>query len=87
MDITDIASTDEMKTEQSKNILISIKGNGNALSGNIQLNLDVGVQRFTWLGEINVLELTTVSTSLSSSLTMVDLRPSAWSGSHPAGQS
>ena len=44
-------------TEQSKNILISIQGNGNALSGPIQLNLDVGVQRFSWTGDISIPEL------------------------------
>ena len=54
-------------TEQSKNILISIQGNGNAISGDIQLNLDVGVQRFTWLGEINVLELPQPSLTFSES--------------------
>ena len=47
-------------TEQSKNILISIQGNELLISGDIQLNLDVGVQRFTWLGEINVWNFPTV---------------------------
>ena len=52
-------------TEQSKNILISIQGNGNALSGPIQLNLDVGAQRFSWASEINVLELPQPSVTFS----------------------
>ena len=75
-------------TEQSKNILISIKGNGNALSGDIQLNLDVGVQRFTWLGEINVLELPQPSLTFSE-LQFEDGRTfdhPFGPGSHPAGQ-
>ena len=52
-------------TEQSKNILISIQGNGNALSGPIQLNLDLGVQRFSWSGELNVLDLPQPSLTFS----------------------
>lgn len=52
-------------TEQSKNILISIQGNGNALSGPIQLNLDVGVQRFSWNGELDVLDLPQPSLTFS----------------------
>ena len=75
-------------TEQSKNILISIQGNGNALSGDIQLNLDVDNQRFTWLGEINVLNLP------HPSLTFAELEFEDGQtfdhpfgpGSHPAGQ-
>ena len=75
-------------TEQSKNILISIQGNGNAISGDIQLNLDVGVQRFTWLGEINVLELPQPSLTFSD-LQFEDGRTfdhPFGPGSHPAGQ-
>ena len=75
-------------TEQSKNILISIQGNGNALSGDIQLNLDVDNQRFTWVGEINVLNLP------QPSLTFAELEFEDGQtfdhpfgpGSHPAGQ-
>ncbi|MDP6224161.1 MAG: S8 family serine peptidase, partial [Candidatus Poseidoniaceae archaeon] len=52
-------------TEQSKNILISIQGNGNALSGPIQLNLDVGAQRFSWSGVIDVLKLPQPSLTFS----------------------
>ncbi|MGB1914142.1 MAG: S8 family serine peptidase [Candidatus Poseidoniaceae archaeon] len=75
-------------TEQSKNILISIQGNGNALSGNIQLNLDVDVQRFTWVGEINVLQLPQPSLTFSE-LEFEDGRTfdhPFGPGSHPAGQ-
>ena len=52
-------------TEQSKNILISIQGNGNALSGPIQLNLDVGAQRFSWSGDLDVLKLPQPSLTFS----------------------
>ena len=52
-------------TEQSKNILISIQGNGNALSGPIQLNLDVGAQRFSWAGNLDVLKLPQPSLTFS----------------------
>ena len=52
-------------TEQSKNILISIQGNGNALSGPIQLNLDVGTERFSWSDTLNVLELPQPSLTFS----------------------
>ena len=52
-------------TEQSKNILISIQGNGNALSGPIQFNLDVGAERFSWSDTLNVLELPQPSLTFS----------------------
>ena len=75
-------------TEQSKNILLSIQGNGNALSGPIQLNLDVGAQRFSWASEINVLELPQPSVTFSQ-LQFEDGQTfdhPFGPGSHPAGQ-
>jgi len=75
-------------TEQSKNILVSIKGNGNALSGPIQLNLDVDAQRFSWAGQIDVLELPQPSLTFSE-LEFEDGRTfdhPFGPGSHPVGQ-
>ena len=75
-------------TEQSKNILLSIQGNGNALSGPIQLNLDVGTQRFSWTGTIEVLELPQPSLTFSK-LEFADGRTfdhPFGPGSHPVGQ-
>ena len=75
-------------TEQSKNILISIQGNGNALSGPIQLNLDVGVQRFSWSGAIDVLDLPQPSLTFSE-LEFEDGQTfdhPFGPGAHPAGQ-
>ena len=75
-------------TERSKNIIISIQGNGNALSGPIQLNLDVGAQRFGWTGEINVLELPQPLLTFSE-LEFEDGRTfdhPFGPGSHPVGQ-
>jgi hypothetical protein len=75
-------------TEQSKNILISIQGNGNALSGPIQLNLDVGVQRFSWTGDIDVLDLPQPSLTFSE-LEFADGQTfdhPFGPGAHPAGQ-
>ena len=62
---TSLQPFDMIWTEQSKNILISIKGNGNALSGSIQLNLDVGAQRFSWSQQLNVLQLPNPSLTFS----------------------
>ena len=75
-------------TEQSKNILLSIQGNGNALSGPIQLNLDVGTQRFSWTDTIEVLELPQPSLTFSK-LEFTDGRTfdhPFGPGSHPVGQ-
>ena len=75
-------------TEQSKNILLSIQGNGNALSGPIQLNLDVGTQRFSWTDTIEVLELPQPSLTFSK-LEFADGRTfdhPFGPGSHPVGQ-
>ena len=44
-------------TENSKNILISIVGNGDALSGQITLNLDNGSDRYSWSSDFEVLAL------------------------------
>ena len=44
-------------TDNSKNILISIVGNGDALSGQITLNLDNGSDRYSWSGDLEVLAL------------------------------
>ena len=44
-------------TDNSKNILISIVGNGDALSGQITLNLDNGSDRYSWSSELEVLAL------------------------------
>ena len=44
-------------TDNSKNILISIVGNGDALSGQITLNLDNGSDRYSWSSTLEVLAL------------------------------
>ena len=44
-------------TDNSKNILISIAGNGDALSGQITLNLDNGSDRYSWSSTLEVLAL------------------------------
>ena len=44
-------------TDNSKNILISIVGNGDALSGQLTLNLDNGSDRYSWSGDLEVLAL------------------------------
>ena len=44
-------------TDNSKNILISIVGNGDALSGQLTLNLDNGSDRYSWSGDFEVLAL------------------------------
>ena len=44
-------------TDNSKNILISIVGNGDALSGQITLNLDNGSDRYSWSSVLEVLSL------------------------------
>lgn len=74
--------------EQSKNILVSIQGNGDALSGPIQLNLDVASERFTWTGEIDVLKLPQPSLTFTE-LEFEDGRTfdhPFGPGSHPVGQ-
>ena len=44
-------------TDNSKNILISILGNGDALSGQLTLNLDNGSDRYSWSSDLEVLAL------------------------------
>ena len=44
-------------TDNSKNILISIVGNGDALSGQLTLNLDNGSDRYSWSSDLEVLAL------------------------------
>ena len=44
-------------TDNSKNILISIVGNGDALSGQLTLNLDNGSDRYSWSSVLEVLAL------------------------------
>ena len=44
-------------TDNSKNILISIVGNGDALSGQLTLNLDNGSDRYSWSSNLDVLAL------------------------------
>ena len=44
-------------TDNSKNILISIVGNGDALSGQLTLNLDNGSDRYSWSSDLDVLAL------------------------------
>ncbi|MCH1443697.1 MAG: S8 family serine peptidase [Candidatus Poseidoniaceae archaeon] len=44
-------------TDNSENILISIVGNGEALSGQIALNLDNGSDRYSWSSNLEVLAL------------------------------
>jgi len=44
-------------TDNSKNILISIVGNGDALSGQLTLNLDNGSDRYSWSSDFEVLAL------------------------------
>ena len=44
-------------TDNSKNILISILGNGDALSGQLTLNLDNGSDRYSWSSVLEVLAL------------------------------
>ena len=44
-------------TDNSKNILISIVGNGDALSGQVTLNLDNGSDRYSWSSSLEVLAL------------------------------
>lgn len=44
-------------TDNSKNILISIAGNGNAMSGQLTLNLDNGSDRYSWSASLEVLAL------------------------------
>ena len=85
---TSIETIEMSWTEQSKDILISIQGDGNALSGEIRLILDVGSERFSWIGEINVLELPQPTLAFSD-LKFEDGRSfdhPFGPGSHPAGQ-
>ena len=44
-------------TDNSKNILISIVGNGDAISGQLTLNLDNGSDRYSWNAQLEVLAL------------------------------
>jgi hypothetical protein len=44
-------------TDNSKNILISIIGNGDAISGQLKLNLDNGSDRYSWSSDIEVMAL------------------------------